>query len=234
VLAIVCGFFSLRIHGSAARWPGSLFWAALITLISLFPMSSGVNKSDGGRLWLLLRHPEQSRSWIALLALQTEEAKGVLPRDWDSELVEQALKPDPSWGEFPYRQLLTFYRKLDCGEEQGAAQHIEDALAYSSRCGKMVRYCLFLEAACVNAKLSKNAGNARIWMDRACELRKPESVEATLAAIEMCEGRYSDALRHLTEARNFLDRKKLDSGLARFVRERIAQSEAECRTALRG
>ncbi len=85
-LAVVC--FLIYVYSGNGIWDsfGSLFWLALFTLIiSSVPFSSGLNKSDGARLWLLLRRPDQARSWIALLALHTEEAKGLRPREWNPE-----------------------------------------------------------------------------------------------------------------------------------------------------
>ena len=37
---------------------------------------------------------------------------------------------------------------------------------------------------------------ARIWRDRACKLRKPESLHVVEAAIAMCEDRYEEAAKH--------------------------------------
>jgi hypothetical protein len=231
VLSAVCAWAAFHASPAAAEWIGSLFWAALITVLSLIPGTSGILKSDGSLLLQLAGDPERSGAWIALLRIQTEEANGVLPRDWDAALVEQAFKSEPSWGEYPYRQLLAFYRKLDQRDES-AHQHLENALAQSARSGVLVRHALFLEAACFTAKTAGNAATARTWLERARKLRKPESEDGPQAAIAMCERRYADALRHLAGSREFLVRKKLDSGLARFAKEKLAEAEAECHAAL--
>ena len=69
-------------------------------------------------------------------------------------------------------------------------------------------------------------------MARATKLRKPETTASIEADIAQCEGRYNDALRHIAESRAFLDRRKLDSGVARFARQRLDRIESECRNAL--
>ncbi len=48
----------------------------------------------------------------------------------------------------------------------------------------------------------------------------------------MSEGRYAEAIAHFEAARSFLEVRKLDSGIARFAKERIAVREGECRAAI--
>ena len=70
-------------------WIGTFLWASLfIDGLSLVPFSAGLQKSDSALLWQLIRYPEQARSWMALLALQTEDARGVRPREWDPQSFE--------------------------------------------------------------------------------------------------------------------------------------------------
>jgi hypothetical protein len=115
-LTVVCFLLYLRSGNGTWYTTGSLFWVALfILIISAVPFSSGLNRSDGARLWLLLQHPERARSWMALLALQTEEAKGLRPHEWDPELFRQAVSFDAPDSEYPYCQLMAFYRRLDEG-----------------------------------------------------------------------------------------------------------------------
>src|ERR1700719_100428 len=84
VLTIVCALIEFRYGPGSLGWTDTLLVIALLTTIGpLIPFSSGLNKSDGARLWTLMRRPDQCRSWMALYALQTEDARGVVPRDWD-------------------------------------------------------------------------------------------------------------------------------------------------------
>jgi hypothetical protein len=67
------------------NWIRSLFWISIILVgASIIPISSALNKSDSARLWQLIRHPDQARSWMALLTLQTEEAKALLKNNISS------------------------------------------------------------------------------------------------------------------------------------------------------
>lgn len=168
---------------------------------------------------------------MALLTLQTENTKGLRPREWNRQLIEQILTTDASASEYLYSQLLAYYRKLDEGLETQALEHLEIVLSKSARVGKVLRHGLFLEAASASAFICRRAGQARSWRERACTLRKPESLDALDAKIAMCEGRYEEAARHWEAARAHIVRRKLDSGLIRFATEKWAEYEAVCRTA---
>jgi hypothetical protein len=69
-------------------------------------------------------------------------------------------------------------------------------------------------------------------MNRALKLRKPDSIEGLEAVIAMADKRYEDALKHFAAARDFLARRRFDSGLARLAKERIVESESECLLAI--
>ena len=81
VLTVLCGWY--YVNNGSGYWNdlGTLFWVSLFTLIiSGIPISAGVNKSDGAQLWQLIRHPEHTRAWVALLQIQTEEVRGAPQR----------------------------------------------------------------------------------------------------------------------------------------------------------
>lgn len=227
-LATVCGVISVRGDGPW-NWTGTLFWASvLLVVLAAVPYSSGLNKSDGARLWQLIHHPQQARRWIAVLALSSEETKGLRPREWNSELFNQILDVDPSASEYLYCHLFAYYRRIDEGREADALEHLEKVLATSARVGKPLRHALFLETAAASGIVRKSPKQARKWMERACKLRRPESTDAVDASIAMCEGRYEEAASHWKKAREHVVRKRLDSGLSRFAKEKWATYEAAC------
>lgn len=226
---VSCAFLESRYGDGKWAWIGTLFWTGLlITIGPLVPFSSGLNKSDGARLWMLMRRPGQCRSWMALWAVQTEETRGVAPADWDAEIVSQMLMTDPSAGEYPYVQLLAFYRCMHEKKQQVALEHLENALARSARTTKLIRQITFLEAACCSALVRKNVTQARTWLQRAGKVRKPLSTNVAEATIAICEKRYDDGLRLLAAARTRIERRKLDSGLARFAKEKLAEYGQMC------
>lgn len=231
-LSVLCGTLSILQSDYSGSWINVLFWMALLTMTLLIPASAGLNKSDGARLRDLLHHPDGVGPWIALVALQSDEKRGVRPRDWDPELVERALITPPDVNEYPYSELLMFYRQADLGNEAAATEHLENVLATSVRGQKLFCHACYLEASAASALMRKSAAQARVWLDRACKLRKPLMRDSVDAAIAIAEERYDDALIHLRKAREFFRKRKLDSGLARFAIENLEKYEALCTSAL--
>ena len=232
VSTLLCWLMCKQYGSGEKDWIGSFFWASLFILVlAVIPMTAGLNKSDSARLWQLIRYPERARAWIALLAIQSEDANGVRPRDWSPETFQRLMQVDASAGEFLHCQYRAYYRCLDEGSEATALDHLENAIAKSGRAGIIWRHSLYLEAASASAMIRKQAAQARTWCERACELKKPLSLEVVNAGIAMCEGRYQDAVRHWEGAREYVERRRLDSGMIRFAKEKWSEFEAVSRAA---
>ena len=229
---LVCWLAFVKYGSGDWEWIGSFFWASAVGLLSLIPMSSGMNKSDAARLWMLWTKPEQSRAWMATVAVQAENFAGIRPRDWDSGLVEQMLQAVPEGPEGISRHIMAYYLCLDEKRDEAACEHLEKALAASAKSGRAVRQLLFMEAAEVTALMRHDAPRAHTWLDRAQKLRKAESVACVKGSISICEGRFQDGLHEIAEARAFIVKRKLDSGTARFAKERLDDRERLCREAL--
>ncbi len=233
LFALLCALILARSGNSGWDWIGTIFWISLFcVLMSLIPYPGGLNKSDGTRLRQLIRHPEQTRTWAALLALQTEDTTGVRPRDWNLRTFERIAQANISSDEYLACQLMAYYRRVDEGFDEAALNHLEQALAKSAGRPKAVQYVLFAESASASAEIRKQASQARTWLGRARQLSKAEPLDGVEAAVAMCEGRYQDALTHWQAARHRLDSGKLDSGLARLAKERWNEYENTCRSAL--
>ncbi|MBN9660339.1 MAG: M50 family metallopeptidase [Acidobacteria bacterium] len=231
--ALISGWLCALYGSGHWAWLGTLFWTSLfLSFVSLIPATNGVNQSDGARLWQLLRHPQQARSWIAILAVQTEDAEGILPRHWSRRHVEQMLSVPPTGPEYAHCQLMVFYRLIDEGEETAALPFLERSLSGLRRVGKPYRQVVFIEASCACASIQKNPERAKEWRKRAIALMKPRSIDALDAEIAIAEGRFELALKHLEAAQAHLDRYRLDSGLARFAREQWTRSAELCRATL--
>jgi hypothetical protein len=196
----------------------------------MVPYTSGLQKSDGARLWQLLRHPDETRRLTAFLALQTEGTNGLRPREWSPELFAQLMAVEPSETEYPRCQLLAYYRGLDQGDELAALPHLENVVAKSGKVGKVFRPVAFLEAASACAGIRNQPDKARAWRERAVPLlrNQPEAFETVDASIAMSEGRYEDALPLWQAARDRLFRRRLDSGLARFALDKLAEAQTVC------
>ncbi len=226
-------FLWVRTGDGAGNWTGTLVWMSLfITVTSIIPYASGLEKSDGSRLYHLLRDPDHARTWTALIELGTEDLSGVRPKDWSAKTFARILAVDPAAPEYPQCRLLAYYRASDCGRPEEQVQHIEDALAGSAEAGRLLRHALFLEAAWTSARIRNEPAHARAWLDRATRLRKPELRAVVEAVIEMSEGRYQESLRHWEEANAYVIRRGLDSGTMRAARERWVECQTICRAAL--
>ena len=154
LLAVLCGEIFARCGSGYWAWIGTLCWTSLfILIIAAVPFSAGLNKSDSARLWQLIRHPQRARSWMALLAIQAQDAGGLRPREWNLQQFEEMLLVDSSAREYLYCQLMAFYRRLDEGSDAVALAHLENALARSAQSGKEWRHVLFLEAASASASI---------------------------------------------------------------------------------
>lgn len=212
-------------------WIGTLFWVSLVPLLfSAVPYSAGHNMTDTARIWQLIRNPVEAKAWMAILDIQSQEAQGVGPGDWNSEHVDFMLRATRKTTGYAYFQLMAHYRRLAEGMEEAALEHLENALSESHRMGKLLRSVIFVEAASASTVMRKLPSQARVWRDRACAIWKPKSLDGLDAEIAMLEGRYEDALRHLEGARAYLDRLGLNSGIVRFARTELAKKEALCRT----
>lgn len=233
LLAVLCGVAFARGGNGGWDWIGTMFWISLFTVaMPMLPYPGGLNKSDGARLWQLIRHSERTRIWAALLALQTEETQGVRPRDWNSGLFEKIVNASPSSEENLACQLMAYYRRIDEGCDEAALDYLEQALAQSAGRPKALQYLLFAEAASASVDIRKRAPQARIWLERARQLSKAEPLDGVEAGIAMCEGRYEDAIRHWQAARDRVDRRKLDLGVVRLAKEKWNAYEDVCRSAL--
>jgi hypothetical protein len=216
----------------APAWLTTLGWCNfLIALSCLVPYRIGPIRSDANWL-LLLRRPKEARSAMAFMQVMAQEAKGVLPREWDAEVFETMMAGSISDASAAFRHLLAFYRRMDEGQEAEALRSLEQSLAASGLCGRAIRYACFMEAACSSGLLRRNADNARAWLADARKLRKPLTKSGVEAAIAVCEGRYADAIKHWDAALDFLARRKLDSGLARWGKNVIVFRRGQCQEAL--
>jgi hypothetical protein len=218
-------------HGDKWGAAGTLFWVACFTLsVSAIPFTVGLQKTDATLLRLLLRDPAGTRDWVALLELQTQEARGQRPRDWNEGLMRELINVPAASNLYVFGQLMAFYYRLDRQADEAAIEHLENLLAHSSKMPERLRRQIFLEAACASAQIRHDPATAREWRTRACKRYRPESLDVANASIAMCEGRYEEALRHWESAQARVARRRLDSGLIRFAKERWAAYQEKCRS----
>jgi hypothetical protein len=227
---------AMRVFGSGSwNWISTSFWASLaIAGMTVMPFSFDGTPSPAVRLWQLARHSKTSLQWMNLVALHAEDLHGVRPRDWDPLLIDRALPARESEILYPFVQVMASYRSYERDEQPAGLEQIESALQSAARYGgKRIRRSCYLEAASASACIRKNAVQARAWLDRARKV-SPYGLGDTSAIdadIAIAEGRYTDALRHLTRVRAKLDRYTIETGTSRYVRDALAMREKLCHEA---
>jgi hypothetical protein len=239
LLTTVCWLAVHRSGDEAGDWSRTLLWASVVFIVaSVTPYSVQGMKSDGLVLWRLWRKPEFTRRLMNFLALRAAEIKGVRPRDWDGKLMREALDTTETEAFYTSVQLYAWYWRVDEGDETGALEYLEKFLASAGHGrSKALKRSACQVAAAASASTRNNPAQARVWMERVRKFGRPtaaESTEGIEAQIAMIEGRYEDALAHWTAMRVHLNRRHGDSGIIRYLRDRIETGETECRAAING
>jgi hypothetical protein len=83
--------------------------------------------------------------------------------------------------------------------------------------------------------MRNNPAQAQVWDGAASKFGRStaaESTEGIEVLVAMIEGRYKDALAHWTALRVHLTRRHGDSGINRYLRNRIETGETEFRAAM--
>jgi len=231
-MVLVCA--TLLRQGVRSEWWGTLFCIeCLLLALNCIPYSTGSSKNDGARFRQLLFRPAEARSWIALMELQTQDARGLKPAEYDDVAFQTAMEFVLEANEYWYCRYLAFYRSIDQGKPELALLHLEDALSRSGRSGNAVQRVLYSEAAFASTALLGKAEQAKVWRARAVRAQKSPPLDAVDAAIAMAECRYADALAFFEKARLRVQQRKVDSGMVKFALAEWAIYEDRCREGLR-
>ena len=162
--------------------------------------------------------------------------KGVRPRDWDEKLMQETLETTEAEAFYILVQIYAWYWRVDQGDETGALEYLEKYLESAGRgWSKALKRSACHIAAAASSSTRGNAAQARVWMERASKFGRPTAVESTegiKAQVAMIEGRYEDALAHWTALRVHLTRRHGDSGIIRYLWNRIETGETECHAAM--
>ena len=232
LLALITGA-AIRIFGDGAHdWIAATFWINFVLMSVSLVGTDGVHVRDATRFHMLLRKPEESQAYIALILLFDEVARGLTPRQWSTGVIEGLMKTPAQAPDYLTSRLFAYYRHRDLGDETAALGYLEQGLATAAVRRNRVRQACYLEAAFAHGIIRRKPGHAKVWLDRALQLGRVPSTVAVDAAIAFGDERYDDAIRLFTEARSILDQHGEDSGYARWAREVWSDYEQRCRTAV--
>lgn len=139
----------------------------LLGVVTLIPSRAGGPHTDGRRILQLLRSGPAADRDVALFALWGQTLAGRRPREWDPDLVAQALAPaDGTQFDVIARQLASVYA-LDRGEPGEARRHLAGALGLEETLPPLARPGLLVQAAYFAAVVDGDAVRARALFSRA-------------------------------------------------------------------
>jgi hypothetical protein len=155
VLPFLMGFF----------WWTFLVVSVVLGVRELLPIRRRVAVSDGRRLWLLLRSPQWSRRWLALLRLSAELREGVLPEALSAEFLADAVAYRDDAPDTVTAHALAYAAAYHQRRDVEAGQHLETCLRYSSWAPPAQREALMSDAAVFQARRRRRADLAQMWLD---------------------------------------------------------------------
>jgi hypothetical protein len=171
--------------------------SAVVFVVASWPSQGGGFKSDGRRVFELLRGDARSDQEAALLALTTLALAGVRPADYEPALVRRALAlGDGSLFDL-YGRLTVYYHAADLQDWRAAQEHLDVLVAGEDRVWPEVRGVVRTEYAWMLATvLGPNAAAvARAWLETAAPVRlDPAATHRARAAVLWAEGRRAEAV----------------------------------------
>jgi hypothetical protein len=145
-----------------------LFLFGLVTLLlSAWPRSMGVVRTDGATLRILWRSGPPAERMAAIFALAGASASGERPRDRNPRWMERALSPADGSPEEAAAAILAYAQALDQGEPERAAPFLDRGLALLPGMPPLGRSAYALEAAYFEARHRGEPARARAWLEQA-------------------------------------------------------------------
>ncbi len=182
----------------------------LIVLITTFPLEVGGFKSDGKRVFELLRGGARAEQQAALLVLTSANLAGIRPAEYHPAVVAKAVSlKDGSLYDL-YGHLSVYYHAADRGEWRAAQVHLDHALAGANKIPPFVQDLLRCEYAWLLATQTADTVNARAWLESAGKLElDPATRLRAEAAVLLAEGKNTEAAAKAREGLRALKTRSL-------------------------
>lgn len=192
VLSLVAGAVAVAcawVLGDHVLAPGvGLFGVAsvLIGLVTLIPGTTSGFPTDGARLLGFVRGTALTVRDASVTAL-TGALFRTRPRDWDAELVADAIrKADGTVNDVEARR-LAYLHALDQGKPVIARDHLQAALDHFMRYPASSRSELFAEAAFFEGAVRSDGDAARRWIGRMKDGRSSAAFSGAQARAKLAE-----------------------------------------------
>jgi hypothetical protein len=182
----------------------------LVFLITAAPSSLGGFKSDGKRLFELLRGDHRSEQEAAMLALTSASLTGTRPADYDRALVARAVSlRDGSLFDL-YGHLTVYYHAADRGDWPEAQAHLDHVMAGAEKIVPYARDVVRCEYAWLLATQTCDIATARAWLESAGKLEfDPATRLRAEAAVLLADGKIAEAITKARDGLHALEHKSL-------------------------
>ncbi|MPY66830.1 hypothetical protein F8S09_09025 [Deinococcus sp. SDU3-2] len=202
LFSVACAALALAAQGNAS----TVLWTVagvglLLNLVSALPLTGPGLLPDGARWRRLRPGSATARPEAALLALAAAAIRQ-RPRDWPPELLAALHAPLFDATARQYRAQVA----ADHGDLEGAARHLEDALALTEGQPPLLRAGFLAEQAYVSARRGDAAAaRAALSAVPATPLLPDSSRARAEAVILLAEGRHAEVPEVLARGRAALD-----------------------------
>lgn len=222
VLAVLGLVMAMIFEGRAGAY-GAIIGATsfLVFLVTAVPLRTGGFMSDGMQLLELQRGGAAVTERQVLVRLMGMSYAGIRPRDWQPQLVTDALAMQCTESlRRVAARIFALYQAMDCGDAVGVREHADWLARYVDEYPDGFRQSITLELCLVAAQRGDLAA-AREWWRRSrggvVDSARRALAEASLAALEGDAARLE---RALAVGRRALPR-GMDPGLNQLTADQI-------------
>jgi hypothetical protein len=172
---------------------------ALMFVGSTVPYRSLIGLSDGRRLWILWRHGELSKRWLALMRLETDSREGVLTQARLDQYLTAALAVRDASPDTVIAHSYAFSAAFNRRRNVEAGELLEICLRYSGYASSPLRDLLIGDAVLFQARRRKRADLAALWLADLKSTSLPWLRSRSEAALLEAQGDIAGALRKLDD-----------------------------------
>lgn len=196
----------------------------LIFFVTAVPGTAGGFKTDGKRVFDLMRGDLGSRQEAALLMLTTAGLAGIRPADYDPALVAQALAVGDGSLFDLYGHMVAYYYAADREEWAEAQRHLDMVLGGEDRLVPFIRDTVRCEYAWLLAGQARDGVTARVWLESAGKLEfDPATRLRAEAAVLLAEGRPDEAVVKAREGLDAIEHRSMSPVKNPFAVEGLEQ-----------
>ncbi|MGB3543281.1 MAG: hypothetical protein WBA11_10180, partial [Rubrivirga sp.] len=163
VASVLVGGLGLALGGA---WALVGVMSLFIGVATVFPGRTGGFLTDGARLVRLAKGGPAADREAALMSVLSESTAGTRPRDWNADLLEDAVALEDEDPMETSAHSLAMLHALDAGDGDAARRHLERRIELWNATPTAIRGIIASDAAFFEAAVRHDAARARTWLDR--------------------------------------------------------------------